>query len=241
MMFQSTRPVRGATKCPWYTPTASQVSIHAPRAGRDNARSELSKPRAVSIHAPRAGRDTALPPANRSFRRFQSTRPVRGATWLSFSSCFGQSGFNPRAPCGARPFSIRLNSISALFQSTRPVRGAPPKAYAIMTVYGVSIHAPRAGRDGGTLKGLQRKAAFQSTRPVRGATCICECLLLHRKVSIHAPRAGRDAVHATASFRALSFNPRAPCGARRRSSRCPRFIICFNPRAPCGARLGDLE
>ena len=77
---------------------------------------------------------------------------------------------------------------------------------------------------------------FQSTRPVRGATCICECLLLHRKVSIHAPRAGRDAVHATASFRALSFNPRAPCGARRGAPSRGRSTRCFNPRAPCGAR-----
>ena len=189
--FQSTRPVRGATKCPWYTPTASQVSIHAPRAGRDNARSELSKPRAVSIHAPRAGRDTALPPANRIFRRFQSTRPVRGATWLSFSSCFGQSGFNPRAPCGARPFSIRLNSISALFQSTRPVRGAT-----------LSLGEQRAD------------LLFQSTRPVRGATTADRGSHESREVSIHAPRAGRDSNSQIPPSAFQGFNPRAPCGAR---------------------------
>ena len=34
------------------------------------------------------------------------------------------------------------------------------------------------------------------------------------------------------------FNPRAPCGARRRWPRCPPcHTRNFNPRAPCGARL----
>ena len=38
-MFQSTRPVRGATETRPYTPTRVIVSIHAPRAGRDCKRS----------------------------------------------------------------------------------------------------------------------------------------------------------------------------------------------------------
>ena len=56
---------------------------------------------------------------------------------------------------------------------------------------------------------------FQSTRPVRGATCIitskgCDCF-----VSIHAPRAGRDTSRWQSASTRTSFNPRAPCGARR--------------------------
>ncbi len=57
-MFQSTRPVRGATHC-----HREGVQIVA-----------------VSIHAPRAGRDSNATPAPELDTPFQSTRPVRGAT-----------------------------------------------------------------------------------------------------------------------------------------------------------------
>ena len=58
--------------------------------------------------------------------KFQSTRPVRGATPSPpprWRICWH---FNPRAPCGARPACVR---------------GLPGDP-------GISIHAPRAGRDG---------------------------------------------------------------------------------------------
>ena len=55
---------------------------------------------------------------------------------------------------------------------------------------------------------------FQSTRPVRGATIPCAGEEFITGVSIHAPRAGRDTLIPTACIGGLSFNPRAPCGAR---------------------------
>ena len=64
--FQSTRPrgARPASRTDWMT--AFLVSIHAPRAGRDdrtwNLRADLA---GVSIHAPRAGRDSATSPSVR--------------------------------------------------------------------------------------------------------------------------------------------------------------------------------
>ena len=78
--FQSTRPVRGATGT------------------KDNATAGDD----ISIHAPRAGRDMAVNKVEINGETFQSTRPVRGATprlavWLHRSK-----NFNPRAPCGAR-------------------------------------------------------------------------------------------------------------------------------------------
>ena len=57
-VFQSTRPVRGATD--------------GHRVRRDA--------RPISIHAPRAGRDRAYIANTRVIYEFQSTRPVRGAT-----------------------------------------------------------------------------------------------------------------------------------------------------------------
>ncbi len=58
-MFQSTRPVWGATFVALHIPDGRRVSIHAPRVGRD-PRWALHLPciALVSIHAPRVGRDS---------------------------------------------------------------------------------------------------------------------------------------------------------------------------------------
>ena len=124
-IFQSTRPVRGATcSCLILSPktlnfnprapcgarlkrlpahsTNQTISIHAPRAGRDNMTDEQYRHLVISIHAPRAGRDQ-----------------YRLAAQVS------RQNFNPRAPCGAR---LSQNGSSPFSSS-------------------ISIHAPRAGRD----------------------------------------------------------------------------------------------
>ena len=103
-MFQSTRPVRGATS---------------------DARGIHRQPR-VSIHAPRAGRDVTTDTSHHPHR-----------------------GFNPRAPCGARPSMRRRMRLVPGFQSTRPMRGATE---GVRLVHNVPL--------------------FQSTRPMRGATSL---------------------------------------------------------------------
>jgi len=79
--FQSTRPARGAT----WTHTRRQLCS-----------------RAVSIHAPRAGRDQQLGQRPKSLLGFQSTRPARGATVSPRAELISPICFNPRAPRGAR-------------------------------------------------------------------------------------------------------------------------------------------
>ena len=102
MMFQSTRPVRGATDIEIVAIPKPYVSIHAPRAGRDRDRQRNPPKRGwVSIHAPRAGRDII--------------DEIGSGAFLSF---------NPRAPCGARPYGCNNMDVIIMFQSTRPVRGA---------------------------------------------------------------------------------------------------------------------
>ena len=101
ILFQSTRPVWGATPEVWSQITDDIVSIHAPRVGRDEVRQRLYKARAVSIHAPRVGRDRVLVTNDLSYQ------------------CF-----NPRAPCGARLKKFCTLRQTAVFQSTRPMRGA---------------------------------------------------------------------------------------------------------------------
>ena len=101
--------------------------------------------------------------------------------------------FNPRAPCGARQRHFLI----------------------LAEVDGISIHAPRVGRDG--IRDLQHaqpydfnprapcgarhrfhsagavELIFQSTRPVWGATQEITEVQTSPRISIHAPRVGRDA------------------------------------------------
>ena len=121
--FQSTRPVRGATKRlfdPTYKPV---VSIHAPRAGRDCRISRNEGCGWVSIHAPRAGRDMTafiMEAVNKSF----NPRAPCGARPRDARRDQSGERFNPRAPCGARLSLPALSVRKRAFQSTRPVRGA---------------------------------------------------------------------------------------------------------------------
>ena len=102
------------------------------------------------------------------------------------------TSFNPRAPHGAR---LAL--------------GAPS-----VQDPGVSIHAPRTGRD--------ERAQAQ---------------LLRRRVSIHAPRTGRDQGH-MGRIAMCGVSIHAPrTGRDFRRARALRSLVCFNPRAPHGARL----
>ena len=144
--FQSTRPVRGATMVRGRPPACLPFQSTRPVRGATvlHLRHEILA--VVSIHAPRAGRD-----------------PIAG------NSVPRRYRFNPRAPCGARLGLLAVAIAAKKFQSTRPVRGAT-----------------RLNKGGG---GVFR---FQSTRPVRGATQSLPRARQPRQVSIHAPRAGRD-------------------------------------------------
>ena len=123
--------------------------------------------------------------------KFQSARPVRGATVLYPDSTSYEiisirapragrdttatasktipTDFNPRAPCGARPKKPPTRPQDCIFQSARPVRGATNRLTKKIDALNISIRAPRAGRD------LNFTAGF---------------------------------------LMRMDFNPRAPCGAR---------------------------
>ena len=191
--FQSTRPVRGATGRWSAKELPIWISIHAPRAGRDGC---WRAPKAPTMNFnPRAPCGARLAGgALKSFRSgFQSTRPVRGATFKRFPRFTSVIPFQSTRPVRGATRTTCLRKLRNLFQSTRPVRGAtlqvcPSASYSVISIHapragrdhngkckpaetvGISIHAPRAGRDlaGGALKSF--RSGFQSTRPVRGAT-----------------------------------------------------------------------
>ena len=132
---------------------------------------------------------------------------------LTFQSCIH---FNPRTPCGVRR---RL-----LVRRLGPLK--------------ISIHAPRVGCDGLMGVPIPEVITFQSTHPVWGATHRCALHGVHESfqsthpvwgatrlspffghfygISIHAPRVGCDRGVQCGGSGHCDFNPRTPCGVRRR-------------------------
>ena len=191
---------------------AQGISIHPPRAGRDDDVKYAGCFTDISIHPPRAGRDILDSIVNGVTEEFQSTRPVRGGTRI----------------CDCRSTGGRI--------SIHPPRAGRDKGKFYIPSDGViSIHPPRAGRDNdGLLTGkraihfnppapcgagpaqacdTRNTVQFQSTRPVRGGTCAGSPFLSFDAISIHPPRAGRDPLAPRVLAVASHFNPPAPCGA----------------------------
>ena len=146
--FQSTHPMRGATKHALCTSGFTTISIHAPLAGCDEA----------------TGNGTGW------FALFQSTHPLRGATRPPCLPCPAARYFNPRTPCGVRrPGRPRSTARISRFQSTHPLRGATPILYfSFLWSLFQSTH-PLRGATTSTTSPL-RSALFQFTHPLRGAT-----------------------------------------------------------------------
>ncbi len=145
----------------------------------------------VSIHAPRAGGDTTLPNAIRPAWVFQSTPPARGATQVSAVND-NSTGFNPRAPHGARR-ALRFFSGSPMSVSIHAPRTGRDEAAGTSSARGCSFNprAPHGARPAAS-HACCSDGKFQSTRPARGATCYCKDPPGCHFVSIHAPRTGRD-------------------------------------------------
>ena len=82
---------------------------------------------------------------------------------------------------------------------------------------------------------------FQSTLPVWGATAANQYLDDMYIISIHAPRVGSDVLCGQLGAERQYFNPRSPCGERRKGRAAVCFHGHFNPRSPCGERPFDTD
>ena len=124
--FQSTRPIRGATRFPAPSRHCHPISIHAPHTGRDCRRAcIISRRMEISIHAPHTGRDTWSTQPQTIALGISIHAPHTGRDVCGWYDPAAGEDFNPRAPYGARRDTG--NGISA--------------------VLGISIHAPHTGRD----------------------------------------------------------------------------------------------
>ena len=177
------RPRRGSTK----------ISTHAPLAGRD--RRGLHREEDNYYFNPRApcgARQLGTEYRNKGQKKFQPTRPLRGATLAEDRVGHGESisthaplagrdaqkknaptvarHFNPRAPCGARHFDRNGFLLGIEISTHAPLAGRDSPEDLQDTITNISTHAPLAGRDVGSYP--------QGDHP--------------NNISTHAPLAGRD-------------------------------------------------
>ena len=123
---------------------------------------------------------------------FQSTRPVRGATRSACRWRRSRRHFNPRAPCGARRAATGGWQSILHFNPRAPCGARLQVIQHGIVLLGISIHAPRAGRDRQQFHPQAHQRDFNPRAPCG---------------------ARRSTQRASGNF--SHFNPRAPCGARR--------------------------
>ena len=192
-VFQSTRPVWGATGDICIQRKSSYISIHAPRVGRDTDEAGLVSGQVISIHAPRVGRDLPVfPPLFAGgVISIHAPRVGRDGKRAEDGGVDCISIHAPRVGRDDRRAAAAYKDT--IFQSTRPVWGATVARLYTDSTKSISIHAPRVGRDssdngkvptvndfnprapcGARQMTVDRATAeaclFQSTRPVWGAT-----------------------------------------------------------------------
>ena len=162
---------------------------------------------------------------------FQSTHPLRGATaavplyhptamisiHAPLAGCDRECAscgralcdFNPRTPCGVRRHQTAQGGRQVDFNPRTPCGVRPPAKRAI-------VFALR----------------FQSTHPLRGATPVPPMAGNGLWISIHAPLAGCDRKKKERERSQTHFNPRTPCGVRRRSTATTRTTTAFQSTHP---------
>ena len=172
LVFQSTRPMRGATRMMMAERGVFSFQSTRPMRGATLHAATLAHFGRISIHAPLAGCDAVASSSFMYFARFQSTRPVRGATGCRPTSGTSLVFQSTRPMRGATRMMMAERGVFS-FQSTRPMRGATLHAATLAHFGRISIHAPLAGCDAVASSSFMYFARFQSTRPVRGATCSC--------------------------------------------------------------------
>ena len=155
--FNPRAPCGARLFAPFRVLTRVRISTHAPLAGRDlfrcsnNPLKSNFNPRAPCGARPSNSSDkdkdnkfqptrplrgaTFISVAKYYHSIFQPTRPLRGATiWVSFLLLL-MKYFNPRAPCGARLKNSTASRGIVLFQPTRPLRGATVKVYKSLCTF----------------------------------------------------------------------------------------------------------
>ena len=230
--FQSTHPLRGATRHARYCAASNAISIHAPLAGCDfDAEGDDPFVSEISIHAPLAGCDLCVIIFIIKIR-ISIHAPLAGCDQDAALDAKITQDFNPRTPCGVRQFHHGSKSFSLEFQSTHPLRGATKQDRVCPYFSRISIHAPLAGCDSATPTTPPRTRHFNPRTPCgvrRGRDPVHD---LFAVISIHAPLAGCDSIVSAQATSCAYFNPRTPCGVRPARDHAQFGVIKFQSTHP---------
>ena len=194
-VFQSTHPLRGATRPARSPYDAGNISIHAPLAGCD---CRIRKAAMI--------------------RNYFNPRTPCGVRLVCGVGCPTPSNFNPRTPCGVRLRVIHNLILAVLISIHAPLAGCDPSGRASRDLRRISIHAPLAGCD--ILRIVKKEIRNISIHaPLAGCDSAVRCVAVEKDISIHAPLAGCDGLPCSTKTTSWYFNPRTPCGVRRKRGR----------------------
>ena len=124
VLFQSTLPMRGATR---QVQTSGHLQFYfnprSPCGERQVKRWCFSMGGSISIHAPHAGSDDVLLKSGGTVTDFNPRSPC-GERLMVICMVLSPLYFNPRSPCGERRRFRGCHRLRPGFQSTLPMRGA---------------------------------------------------------------------------------------------------------------------
>ena len=147
----------------------------------------------ISIHAPRTGSDAADVHIGRTYIRFQSTLPARGATTSSAVLPCIAPNFNPRSPHGERRQQQKGLGKGFHFNPRSPHGERRKKHPGIELQILISIHAPRTGSDGFPFRfDCSAFCDFNPRSPHGERHGNTGGDVRPAIISIHAPRTGSD-------------------------------------------------
>jgi len=236
-------PLAGSDRWPAGTSSLGSISIHTPLAGSDKAHSHgVPQQTDFNPHSP-CGERLADFYTYWQGEEFQSTLPLRGATfhsrhsghWASFFSPRQQisihtplagsdgkqhgrdrhpSDFNPHSPCGERLGCCSFRvSANGNFNPHSPCGERHASNATRTRNEDFNPHSPCGERRMDAL--VERLVpTFQSTLPLRGATDNAKGPYNQVKISIHTPLAGSDETQVSWKHVLWNFNPHSPCGER---------------------------
>ena len=217
MLFQPTRPLRGAT-------------VLARRGSRGLGFQPTRPLRGATKQTTKMAWD----------KKFQPTRPLRGATSISSHQASARAAFQPTRPLRGATGPAAAEPDRVCISTHAPLAGRDPARRRSAASW--RYFNPRApcGARLPLLDALDKLLPFQPTRPLRGATCVEAVLRARVAISTHAPLAGRDyqVIYADGAKKISTHAPLAGRDGLRRVIRMQRPKE-FQPTRPLrGATSG---
>ena len=134
-MFQSTLPVRGATERKIFLQELRRFQSTLPVRGATEEMAIEQRAATVSIHAPRAGSDEAIPGAAVSESACFNPRSPCGERPGGNRGDLPQAAFQSTLPVRGATVRVHIRILPKKFQSTLPVRGATKDGEAYYDIY----------------------------------------------------------------------------------------------------------